>query len=67
MKKINEIYECSYDTIIKDIKINSKEIIILDHKIITKGKDHLIEMLDLGIDEIDQTLKIDRLKIQDTK
>ncbi|MBQ7137153.1 MAG: UDP-N-acetylmuramoyl-L-alanyl-D-glutamate--2,6-diaminopimelate ligase [Bacilli bacterium] len=37
MKKINEIYDCVYDTEIKDIKINSKEVKEGDIFVCTKG------------------------------
>lgn len=37
MKKINELYDCKYDTLIKDIKINSKEITPGDLFVCTKG------------------------------
>lgn len=37
MKKINELYDCSYDTEIKNIKINSKEVEPGDVFVCTKG------------------------------
>lgn len=37
MKKINELYDCKYNTLIKDIKINSKEVNPGDLFVCTKG------------------------------
>lgn len=37
MKKINELYDVNYDTLIKDIKINSKEVEKNDLFVCTKG------------------------------
>ena len=37
MKRINELYDVNYDTLIKDIKINSKEVEKGDLFVCTKG------------------------------
>lgn len=53
MKKINELYEVSFDTLIKDIKINSKEVEKGDLFVCTKGvntdrHDFIDEAIDNG-------------------
>ena len=64
MKKLNELYDCEYDTLVKGIKINSKEVEKGDLFICTKGvtadrHDYVNDAVEHGASCIIASKKID--------
>lgn len=75
MKKLNELYECSYDCEVKDIKTNSKEIEVGDMFVCIKGvnedrHNYIMEAIDRGcsclIVERGNNYQIPFIKVKDT-
>src|SRR5574344_668085 len=75
MKRLNELYPCDYDTEIKDIKINSKEIEKGDIFVCTTGvtrdrHDFIDEAIEKGASAIvvskDIKASVPTIKVEDT-